>query len=319
MAIVEIDAVVGIWEDMDIIVVNTCQIQFVEQVKRILQVHVVVRYTVHHQKPNIILECCHVGDSGVVVARRVVVGCVHVAFCIDGVWEYSLVKPHPFNIHKSFETLTIESPVRNRRHGHSVLECFASVLLNCLQGHKPTVTPSPDSKSTFIDILFLCPDFGCFNLVACFIVSQVPTNSTSSFPADGSRSSTVNGDHDIAQVRGNIGLEINGELAVNGLRVGAVVQMEEHGILLSRVEVWRTTFDNLECEAVNSDVLENLSWECMLFDLAGQIGIFFDDVFQHEPLALVVRDGLPWHRRAFVTKQGKSTAVREGCLKISWF
>lgn len=85
MGIVEIDAMVGVWKHMDIIVVNTRHIEVIKQVEGVLQVHVIVGHAVHHQKPNILLECIHVGDGAIVVPGRVVLGGVHVAFGIDGV------------------------------------------------------------------------------------------------------------------------------------------------------------------------------------------------------------------------------------------
>lgn len=87
MRIVEIDIVVGVWEDMDIIVVNTRQVKVIKQVESVLQVDIVVGHAMHDQKANILLECSHVGDSAIIVTGRVVLGGVHVAFGIDRVWH----------------------------------------------------------------------------------------------------------------------------------------------------------------------------------------------------------------------------------------
>jgi hypothetical protein len=53
--------------------------------------HVVVSGAVHHEKADVTGETGHVGDGGVFVAVEVVLGGVHVAFCVDRVWESLLV------------------------------------------------------------------------------------------------------------------------------------------------------------------------------------------------------------------------------------
>lgn len=71
---------------MDIVVLHARHVQPVQQRQRVLEMHVVVRDAVHHQEAHVGCERGRVGDGGVVVAGGVVLGGVHVAFGVDGVW-----------------------------------------------------------------------------------------------------------------------------------------------------------------------------------------------------------------------------------------
>lgn len=68
MSIMEENAVVRIWEDLHIIVVDVRQVQLVEQDECVLQMDVVVCDAVHDHEAHILAECCSVIDGGIVVS-----------------------------------------------------------------------------------------------------------------------------------------------------------------------------------------------------------------------------------------------------------
>ena len=84
--IMEVDTMITIRKDMDIVVLHARHVQPVQQRQRVLEMHVVVRDAVHHQEAHVGGERGRVGDGRVVVAGGVVLGRVHVAFGVDGVW-----------------------------------------------------------------------------------------------------------------------------------------------------------------------------------------------------------------------------------------
>ena len=86
MRVVEENTMIWVRENMNVVVLNTSQVQFIKQIQGVLEMDIVVWNAVHYQEAHILLEGGHVGDGGVVVAGRVVLRGVHVAFCIDGVW-----------------------------------------------------------------------------------------------------------------------------------------------------------------------------------------------------------------------------------------
>ena len=74
---------------MIIVILDSREIELVEERQTILQVDVVVGYTVHDEEANIALEGSRVAYAGIGVALRIVLGSVHVALCVDGVCQLS--------------------------------------------------------------------------------------------------------------------------------------------------------------------------------------------------------------------------------------
>lgn len=54
IGIVEVDAVIAVWEDMHIVVCDARLIQLVEQLERVLEMHVIVAVAVHDQELHIL-------------------------------------------------------------------------------------------------------------------------------------------------------------------------------------------------------------------------------------------------------------------------
>ena len=74
---------------MIIVIFNSRKIKLVKERQSILQVDIVVGYTVHDKEANIALEGSRVAYAGVGVTLRIVLGSVHVALCVDGVYQLS--------------------------------------------------------------------------------------------------------------------------------------------------------------------------------------------------------------------------------------
>ena len=74
---------------MIIVIFNSRKIKLVKERQSILQVDIVVGYTVHDEEANIALEGSRVAYAGVGVALRIVLGSVHVALRVDGVYQSS--------------------------------------------------------------------------------------------------------------------------------------------------------------------------------------------------------------------------------------
>ena len=74
---------------MIIVIFHSREIELVKKGQSILQVDVVVGYTVHDEESNIALEGSRVAYAGVGVALGIVLGSVHVALCVDGVCQLS--------------------------------------------------------------------------------------------------------------------------------------------------------------------------------------------------------------------------------------
>ena len=72
---------------MIVVIFDSREIELVKERQSILQVDVVVGYTVHDKEANIALEGSRVAYAGVGVALRVVLGSVHVALCVDGIYQ----------------------------------------------------------------------------------------------------------------------------------------------------------------------------------------------------------------------------------------
>lgn len=74
-------------KDMDVVVLDTREIQTVEQGERVLHVDVVVCDAVHDEEADVLRKRGHVADGRVVVACGVVLRAVHVTLGVDGVWR----------------------------------------------------------------------------------------------------------------------------------------------------------------------------------------------------------------------------------------
>lgn len=74
---------------MIIVIFDSREIEFVKERQSILQVDVVIGYTVHDEEANIALEGSRVAYAGICIALRIVLGSIHVALCVDGVYQLS--------------------------------------------------------------------------------------------------------------------------------------------------------------------------------------------------------------------------------------
>src|ERR1700733_13060693 len=124
----------------------------------------------------------------------------------------------------------IKPPIRDRGNSHAVFEGPASVLLQRFQSHETAVTPTPDSHALWVDIRLLRPYLCRLDLIVRFVVSKSATDYTSSFSANESSASTVDGNNNVIEIGSNVGLEINDKPAVHGLRVRTTVKVEEYWI-----------------------------------------------------------------------------------------
>lgn len=150
---------------------------------------------------------------------------------------------------------TVEAPISDRRNRHAIGERPPSVLLQCLQRHEAAVAPAPDGDAVGIDVFLRGPDLGRLDLVAGFVVADMASDDAARFPADEAGSPAVDGDNNVAEARGDVGLEIDGEFLVYGLRAGATVEIEEDGVFGGYVKMWWSAFDDLELEAIDGDGL----------------------------------------------------------------
>ena len=72
---------------MIIVIFNSRKIKLVKERQCILQVDIVVGYTVHDEEANIALEGSRVAYARVGVALRIVLGSEHVALCVNGIYQ----------------------------------------------------------------------------------------------------------------------------------------------------------------------------------------------------------------------------------------
>ena len=87
----EIDTVVRVRERMEIVVLNSCEIELVQERERALHVNVVVAGAMHHQEPDVALKTSHVADRRVLVAARIVLRGVHVSLSVYRICNILLV------------------------------------------------------------------------------------------------------------------------------------------------------------------------------------------------------------------------------------
>ena len=213
--------------------------------------------------------------------------------------------------------LTVVPPVGHRRHSHAVLERPTSVLFKDLQRHETAVTPTPNRHPSFIDVVLARPDLGTLDLVSRFILAQFATDDAPGLASNMSRSTAIDGDDKVAQARGNVGLEVDGELAVDCLRARTTVEEEQNGVFLFRVEVRRSALDGLEGIAVDGDIGIYLGWKGVVLHQVCDPVVFFNDCFGFHLVSMCVDDGLPRDRRAFESEQGVSRAFRKGNVKVA--
>ena len=187
---------IRIREHMDVVVLDTCKIQSVEQSKCVLHVHIVISDAVHDQKADVLRQGRDIGDGRVVVSFSVVLWCVHVTLRVDGI---------------------VVSPISHRSNSHSVLECLSPVLLKRLQCVESSVTPAPDRKSVSIDVLLASPNLGCSDLIVCLVVTNVASRDASELATKKACTSSVHCHNNVAETSGNVRLEIDLELLIDFL------------------------------------------------------------------------------------------------------
>ena len=81
--VMKINAMIRIWENMNIVVLDAREVESIQEGERILHVDIVICYTVHHKKAHVTLESGHICDGRVQVAFRIVLGRVHVALGVN--------------------------------------------------------------------------------------------------------------------------------------------------------------------------------------------------------------------------------------------
>lgn len=118
VGIVEVNAVVAVWEDMNIVVRDAGLIKLVKQLQRVLEMHIVVAVAVHDKELHVLTEGSHVADSRIVIAARVVLRCVHVSLGVHGI---------------------VEAPVSDWCDSHAVLEGLSCIHLKGLECHEASV------------------------------------------------------------------------------------------------------------------------------------------------------------------------------------
>ena len=77
--------------------------------------------------------------------------------------------------------LTVEPPIRDRSHGHAILEGLTSIKFQRLEGREASVAPTPDCHSLLINVLLLRPHLGDSNLVIRLVRSDVATSDATQF------------------------------------------------------------------------------------------------------------------------------------------
>ena len=86
VGIVEEDAVIAVWEEVDIIVLDPILIQIVQQLQSVLIMHIVIASAVHDQESHVLCQCRHIRDRAVIVTTRVVLRSMHIALGVDRVF-----------------------------------------------------------------------------------------------------------------------------------------------------------------------------------------------------------------------------------------
>lgn len=254
IGVMEIDTVVAIREDVDVVVLHLREVKLIQQRQRVLHVHIVICDTMHQQEPDVLRKRSDIVDGAAVVSSLVRLWSEHVSFGVDTV---------------------IEPPIRDGCDSHAVAERLASVLLKRLESVETTKGPTPDGEAGLVDVRFGSPDLGGSDLVVRFPVTQVATDEHPVLAADEARSATIDRDNEIAQVGGNVRLEVNGKLLGYLLRDGPAVLVEEHRILLLGVKVRGTAFDVVEVHAVYIDCAVDLNGQLVLLRTLGEVIVRF--------------------------------------------
>ena len=146
------------------------------------------------------------------------------------------------------------------------------------QGHVATVAPAPNGHAAFIHVALASPDLGRRDLIHSFIVADITTDNTPGFSANETCSSTIDSDDNITQIGGDIGLEVNRELAIDRLRSWSTIQEEKNRIFLFGVEVWRAALENLERVTINGYIGVHLRWKGEFFDHLREFNVLLDEV-----------------------------------------
>lgn len=68
---------------MEVVILDTGEVEFIEEGEGVLHMDVVVCDAVHYEEADVFLHGFHVGDGSVSVAGRVILWGVHVTFCVD--------------------------------------------------------------------------------------------------------------------------------------------------------------------------------------------------------------------------------------------
>ena len=75
--------------------------------------------------------------------------------------------------------------------------------------HEAAVGPAPDRHAVGVDVGFLLPYFGGFDLVVRFPFAEVFADDGACFAADEAGAASVDCDDDVAQVGGDVGLKVD--------------------------------------------------------------------------------------------------------------
>ena len=85
IGVVKVYTVVGIREGVEIIVLYSRKIKFIEECQRALHVHVVVGNTMHHEEAYVARESSHVTDGGIVETALIMLWSMHISLGINRV------------------------------------------------------------------------------------------------------------------------------------------------------------------------------------------------------------------------------------------
>ena len=199
--------------------------------------------------------------------------------------------------------LTVEPPIRDGRNGHAVLECLARIRLKRLQRLKTAVRPSPNRHAVFVDVLLLRPYLARRNLIQCFIVPDIATRDAAQLASEEACAAAVDGDDDVAQRRGDEGLKVDFELAIDLLAAWSGVLVEEHGVLFLLAKVRGSALEDVELEAVDIDGLIVEDGKLVGCGEALKGFVLFEDLLEFLQIGRCGDDLLPGNARALVADQ----------------
>ncbi|CAH0055364.1 unnamed protein product [Clonostachys solani] len=292
IGVVEVDAVVAVGEDVDVVVLDAGEVEGVEEPEGILEVDVVVGDAVHEEEADVPAEGGGVGDAGGGVAVPVVLGLAHVALGVDAV---------------------VEAPVDDGGDGHAVGEGLAGVLLEGLEGLEAAVGPAPDGEAVGVDVGLAGEVLGGGDVVSGLVDAELVADGDAVGAAEEAGAAGVDSDDDVAEARGDVGLEVDGEALVDLLGAGARVLVEEDGVLLLGVEVRGPALDVVHLDAVvevEDAVLED--GELVLAGALYQCGVVLEEAVVGAGVGRGGLDGLGRGLGPAVGEEHVSGAVGEG-------